>query len=203
LTGFGTGGSKGLTIFAPVDEAFDGSLTSSDVTAWTKVLAGHVSSTSLTDPHEDNIADLVFLRFPQYSATQTVYSSEFGTAGTKVHMSNGNAITFKSNSSGTFAVSSSGDSSAKILRSDILLQGGGVLHVSPGVVMGNEGEIADRRRGSQVIDTLLSAKTLQTGTNGTSSTGTTGLSLNGGASKTQIGGLVTGLALAVGFFGLI
>jgi hypothetical protein len=55
----------------------------------------------------------------------------------------------------------------------------------------------------QVIDTLLSAKTLQTGTNGTSSTGTTGLSLNGGTSKAQIGGIVTGLALAVGFFGLI
>jgi hypothetical protein len=43
LTGFGSGGSKGLTIFAPVDEAFDGSMTSGDVAAWTKVLAGHVS----------------------------------------------------------------------------------------------------------------------------------------------------------------
>lgn len=45
-------------------------------------------------------------------------------------MSNGNAITFTTNSSGTFAVSSDGYSSAKILRSDVLLQGGGVLHVS-------------------------------------------------------------------------
>ena len=67
----------------------------------------------------------------------------------------------------------------------------------------SQNDDADSRRALQVIDTLLSAKTLQTGTNGTSSTGTTGLSLNGGASKTQIGGLVTGLALAVGFFGLI
>jgi len=121
-------------------------------------------------------------------------------------MSNGNAITFKSNSSGTFAVSSTGDSSAKILRSDILLQGGGVLHVSRCGATRlelSQNDDADLHRALQVIDTLLSAKTLQTGTNGTSSTGTTGLSLNGGASKTQIGGLVTGLALAVGFFGLI
>lgn len=162
LTGFGSGGSKGLTIFAPVDEAFDGSMTSGDVAAWTKVLAGH------------------------YSPTQTLYSNEFANTGAKVFMSNGNAITFTTNSSGTFAVSSDGYSSAKILRSDVLLQGGGVLHV---------------------VDTLLSAAALQTagpgGKNGTGPAGGVGFNLNGGAAQTQAGAMVAAFALAVGFFGLI
>lgn len=46
-------------------------------------------------------------------------------------MSSGNAVTFVTNSSGTFVVSTdASQSSARIIRSDILLQGGGVLHAS-------------------------------------------------------------------------
>jgi hypothetical protein len=45
-------------------------------------------------------------------------------------MSSGNGITFVTNSTGTYVVSSDASkSSAKIIRSDILLEGGGVLHV--------------------------------------------------------------------------
>ncbi|KAJ9111823.1 hypothetical protein QFC20_002410 [Naganishia adeliensis] len=95
--------ARGLTIFAPIDAAFSGEQASTNAVAWQKVLAGH------------------------YTSSQTIYSTGFAPSA-KIFMSSGNAVTFVSNSSGTFVVSTDASgSSAKIIRSDILLQGGGVV----------------------------------------------------------------------------
>ncbi|KAJ9118578.1 hypothetical protein QFC22_003798 [Naganishia vaughanmartiniae] len=105
LTNLNISNAKGLTVFAPADVAFSGNQASTSAAAWLKVLAGH------------------------YTSSQTLYSSGF-TASAKLFMSSANAVTFVTNSSGTYVVSSDASKgSAKIIRSDILLQGGGVLHV--------------------------------------------------------------------------
>lgn len=41
--------ARGLTIFAPVDEAFSGDQASTNAVAWQKVLAGHVSPGHIVD----------------------------------------------------------------------------------------------------------------------------------------------------------
>lgn len=156
LTGFGSGGSKGLTIFAPVNSAFDRTMTSDDMADWTKVLAG------------------------QYSSTQTVYSPQFENPETKVFMSNGNSVTFTTNSTGTFALSSDGGSS-KVLQSDVLLTGGGVLHI---------------------VDTLLSGDALRDLPEDTAETNAEdkgGITLNLGAAnkiEARFGG-IAGVAVAL------
>ncbi|KAJ9101058.1 hypothetical protein QFC21_003276 [Naganishia friedmannii] len=105
LTNLNISNTKGLTIFAPADVAFSGDQASTSAGAWLKVLAGH------------------------YTSSQTLYSTGF-TSSAKIFMSSANSVTFVTNSSGTYVVSSDASkSSAKIIRSDILLQGGGVMHI--------------------------------------------------------------------------
>lgn len=156
LSGFATAGGKGLTILAPVDDAFNANMTSDSVAGWTKVLAGH------------------------YSSSQTLYSTQFGNASVKLNTANGNTVHFTTNSSGTWAISSDGVSSAKVLRTDILLSGGGVLHV---------------------VDTLLSSQSLST-TKGTSGNGTTIGVTTGAASRTQIGAMGSLFVFALAIFGV-
>lgn len=67
---------------------------------------------------------------PQYTSSQTLYSTGFNPS-TKLYMSSGNGVSFVTNSTGTYVVSTDASkSSARVIRSDILLEGGGVLHVS-------------------------------------------------------------------------
>lgn len=115
-----------LTVFAPADVAFSGSMSSQSMSTWATVLKGH------------------------YSTAQSLPSSQFASASTKLFMANANAVTFTTNSSGTYVVA--GTSSARVLRSDIGLANGAELHV---------------------IDSLLNAQALYTSasTNGTTGSG--------------------------------
>lgn len=95
-----------LTIFAPVDSAFTGNMGSTSTSAWSSVMKGH------------------------YSLAQTLDSSDFSPS-TKLWMASSNPVTFVTNSTGSYVVDGNGSgSSAKILRSDVLMDNGGVLHVS-------------------------------------------------------------------------
>lgn len=107
--------SRGVTIFAPTDSAF---------TAALQALGGAQNATGST------IANILSNHIINGSS---VYAAELGSS--KWVSAGGEEFSFTTNSTGTFVTS--GNSTAKVVESDILTSNG-VVHIIDGVLVNNQ-----------------------------------------------------------------
>ena len=135
----GANGVHGYTFFAPNDGAIAAAASSlagieSNTTALRTVLQNHVGA---LPRYAYRLRWLTQFRYQIINGTSVYSPSFFNTSRTTYTSSAGQTLTFTTNSTGTYV--QSGNSQARIVQTDVLVNNG-VLHVIDGVLVNSQSD---------------------------------------------------------------